>query len=189
MKIAPARIGSLRGRPFPAGRAGQAPTAPATSCRWVQDRELAEHPPTAWVLESADGAGPTAHSQRSGRRGLATGWYEAPLSTGHGWAVGLGFPLVVSAPSPPACKLYFGAPHASNMCETWRRCRGTALIVARPSTRAGGVQAPAGCVAAFTLPRQAAPSIRASRQPVPSRRGGVRTLSEIPPPPRGPEGM
>jgi hypothetical protein len=92
MKIAPARIGSLRARPFPAGRAGQAPTAPATSCRWVQDRELAEHPPTAWVLESADGAGPTAHSQRSGRRGLATGWYEAPLSTGHGWAVGLGFP-------------------------------------------------------------------------------------------------
>ena len=146
--------------------------------------ELAKHPPAAWVLESADGAGPTAHSQRSGRLGLATGWYEAPLSTGHGWAVGLGFPLVVSAPSPPACKLYFGAPHASNMCETWRRCRGTALIVARPSTRAGGVQAPAGCVAAFTLPRQAAPSIRASRQPVPSRRGGVRTLSEIPPPPR-----
>jgi hypothetical protein len=47
-------------------------------------------------------------------------------------------PLVVSAPSPPACKLYCGAPHASNMCETWRRCRGTALIVARPSTRAGG---------------------------------------------------
>jgi hypothetical protein len=42
---------------------------------------------------------------------------EHGAATGHGWAVGLGFPPVVSAPSLPACKLYCGAPHASNMHE------------------------------------------------------------------------
>jgi hypothetical protein len=97
---------------------------------------------------------------------------KPPLSTGHGWAVGLGFPPVVSAPSPPGCKLYFGAPHASNI--VWKPGQG---VPAPRSLLRGHRRAPEGCsrrqvgVAAFTLPRQAAPSIRASRQPVPSRRG------------------